>query len=393
MAAQQLTILGSTGSIGVSTLDVVARHPDQFRIFALTGHTRIEVLAEQCRRFLPKFAVVANSDAARQLRTLVSAQTRVLSGVEGLIEVASHGDTDTVVAAIVGAAGLSPTIAAAEAGKKILLANKEALVMAGTLFIDALTRGGATLMPLDSEHNAIFQCLPPDFKGVPGGGVSKLVLSASGGPFRTTPLGELSAVTPDQACVHPNWEMGRKISVDSATMMNKGLELIEACWLFGVGVQDVDILIHPQSIVHSLVEYVDGSVLAQLGNPDMRTPIAHALAWPDRIQSGVARLDLAKLASLEFELPDESRFPALALARRAGELMGDVPTALNAANEIAVAAFLAERIRFPRIADVVADVLAHWQGGEPASLQAVQEADARARILAESCVSRYQSEV
>lgn len=403
MAMQQITILGSTGSIGVSSLDVIARHPDQFRVFALTGHSRIEVLAEQCQRFVPAFAVVPNAEAASQLSALVPAQTRVLCGVEGLIEVASHSDTDTVVAAIVGAAGLLPTIAAAEAGKKILLANKEALVMAGALFLDAVARGGATLLPLDSEHNAIFQCLPPGFTGISGAGisgaglsgtgVSKLVLSASGGPFRTTPIEQLMTVSPDQACAHPNWSMGRKISVDSATMMNKGLELIEACWLFNVAAADVDIVIHPQSIVHSLVEYVDGSVLAQLGNPDMRTPIAHALAWPERITSGVARLNLVELAALEFESPDTVRFPALTLARQAGESMGDAPTALNAANEVAVAAFLTEQIRFPRIAAVVAEVMEDWQGSEPACLKAVQDSDSRARRLAQASVAGYQNEV
>ena len=403
MAIQQITILGSTGSIGVSSLDVIARHPDQFRVFALTGYSRIEVLAEQCQRFVPAFAVVPNAEAASQLSALVPAQTRVLCGVEGLIEVASHSHADTVVAAIVGAAGLLPTIAAAEAGKKILLANKEALVMAGALFLDTVKRGGATLLPLDSEHNAIFQCLPPGFRGVSGAGlsgsglsgtgVSKLVLSASGGPFRTTPIEQLMTVSPDQACAHPNWSMGRKISVDSATMMNKGLELIEACWLFNVAAADVEIVIHPQSIVHSLVEYVDGSVLAQLGNPDMRTPIAHALAWPERIASGVARLNLTELAALEFEPPDAVRFPALTLARQAGESMGDAPTALNAANEVAVAAFLAEQIRFPRIAAVVAEVMEDWQGSEPACLEAVQDSDSRARRLAQASVADYQNEV
>lgn len=393
MSVQHITILGSTGSIGVSTLDVLARHPEEFQVFALSGHNRIDVLAEQCQRFLPKFAVVTHPEAARQLNTLVPTQTRVLCGVEGLREIAGHEKVDTVVAAIVGAAGLQPVMVAARAGKKILLANKEALVMAGGLFMETLSRSGASLLPLDSEHNAIFQCLPPGFEGIPGSGVSKLILSASGGPFRKTALSELSDVTPEQACAHPNWNMGRKISVDSATMMNKGLELIEACWLFAVDVEEVDILIHPQSIVHSLVEYVDGSVLAQLGNPDMRTPIAHALAWPRRIASGVARLNLAELARLEFETPDEARFPALALARQAGRSMGDVPAALNAANEVAVAAFLSKQIRFPRIVDVVAEVLAHWQSSEPASLEEVQEADARARLLADESVSRFQNEV
>lgn len=416
---QQITVLGSTGSIGVSTLDVIARHPDQFRVFALTGYSRIEILAEQCQRFKPRFAVVPDQEAVRRLSAQVSPATQVLCGLDGLLEVVSDAGVDTVVAAIVGAAGLLPTLAAAEAGKKILLANKEALVMAGALFMEAVRRGGATLLPLDSEHNAIFQCLPPGFDGIANTGipnteisssatgqsnagqsgaekntgVSKLVLSASGGPFRTMPLEQLAAVSPDQACAHPNWKMGRKISVDSATMMNKGLELIEACWLFNVSAEDVDVVIHPQSIVHSLVEYVDGSVLAQLGNPDMRTPIAHALAWPQRITSGVARLNLAELTALEFSAPDAARFPALALARQAGDRMDDAPTVLNAANEVAVAAFLAEQIRFPRITDVVAEVMADWPYTELACLEAVQDSDSRARQLAEASVARYQQEV
>ena len=294
---QKLTILGSTGSIGLSTLDVVARHPQQFQVFALTANQRVAELAQQCRQFHPRYAVLGSQAAAEQLRNLVDSDVEVLWGEEGLAQVAAHEETDTVMAAIVGAAGLLPTLAAVKAGKKVLLANKEALVMAGQLFMDVVAESKATLLPIDSEHNAIFQCLPADYSGREQAGVRRLLLSASGGPFRTTPLADLAAMTPDQACAHPNWSMGRKISVDSATMMNKGLELIEASWLFAVDASDIDIVIHPQSIIHSLVEYNDGSVLAQLGNPDMRTPIAHALAWPERIDSGVSSLDLIAIAS------------------------------------------------------------------------------------------------
>ena len=379
---QQLTILGATGSIGTSTLDVVARHPDRYRVFALTGNTRIDLLAGQCRRFRPRYAVTGSAAAAAELKDRVPAETRVLWGSDSLVEVAAHADVDTVMAAIVGAAGLVPTLAAARSGKRVLLANKESLVMAGGLFMEAVEAGGATLLPIDSEHNAIFQCLPASG----GGGVSRIVLSASGGPFRTRPLAELETVTPDEACDHPNWDMGRKISVDSATMMNKGLELIEACWLFNVPPERVEVVIHPQSIVHSLVTYIDGSTLAQLGNPDMRTPIAHALGWPERVASGVEPLDLVRVARLDFEAPDLKRFPCLGLALAAAEAGRDTPAALNAANEVAVAAFLDGKIRFIDIAAVVAGVLDRWMPCEPRNLEAVQQSDRRARSLAEQFV-------
>ncbi len=380
---RQLTILGSTGSIGVSTLDVVARHPDRYRVFALSGNSRIDVLAEQCQRFRPRYAVAGSHSGAKKLRDRVPAETRVLWGDQALADVASDDAVDSVMAAIVGAAGLLPTLAAARAGKRVLLANKEALVMAGDLFMAAVAEGGATLLPIDSEHNAIFQCLPP--AGIKAG-VSRILLSASGGPFRDMPLSKLAAMTPDQACAHPNWDMGRKISVDSATMMNKGLELIEACWLFGVSPERVEVVIHPQSIIHSLVAYVDGSTLAQLGNPDMRTPIAHALAWPERIEAGVEPLDLIRVGRLDFSAPDLERFPCLELAMAAARTGGDAPAALNAANEVAVAAFLGGSIRFTDIARVVASVMGQWQVREPRDLATVQQSDRRARVHAEEIV-------
>lgn len=383
-----IAILGSTGSIGVSTLDVIARHPDRFQVAALSGQSRLEVLAEQCRRFCPVLAVVPDVAAASRLAPVIPPSTRIVTGAEGLEEAATHSAVDTVVAAIVGAAGLLPTLAAARAGKRLLLANKEVLVMAGSLFMAAVAAGGATLLPLDSEHNAIFQCLPRSGTG----GVKRLILSASGGPFRTLPLDRFAGITPDQACAHPTWKMGRKISVDSATLMNKGLELIEACWLFDIPQQEVDILIHPQSIVHSLVEYADGSVLAQLGNPDMRTPIAHALAWPERIDSGVASLNLAEIARLDFADPDIHRFPALRLARAAAVAGGDAPAVLNAANEEAVAAFLGGRLPFTGIPAVVETVLDGWSVAEPDSVEAVQASDISARERARALIDRYNNE-
>ena len=377
-----VTILGSTGSIGESTLDVIARHPGRYQVFALTAHSRVEVLAEQCRRFRPRYAVVPGREGAERLRRLVPAEVTVLAGEGALADVASDDEVDIVMAAIVGAAGLLPTLAAARAGKRLLLANKEALVMAGAILMNAVRESGATLLPIDSEHNAIFQCLPGRHDSMQGAGVRKILLSASGGPFRTAAPETLSAVTPEQACAHPNWSMGRKISVDSATMMNKGLEVIEACWLFDVPVDRVEVVIHPQSIVHSLVSYVDGSVLAQLGNPDMRTPIAHALAWPARIDAGVDPLDLVAVARLDFEQPDSDRFPCLSLARQAADAGRDYPAALNAANEIAVAAFLEGRLAFTDIARVVAGVLDGWQPTEPVDLASVQQSDKTARALA-----------
>jgi len=390
---QAITVLGATGSIGVSTLDVIARHPDKYSVFALTAHRQIEKLAGQCLQFKPTYAVVADDGAAVALQALLSAQgsaTEVLFGREALCAVSSAEGVDTVMAAIVGAAGLEPTMAAVRAGKKILLANKEALVMAGGLFMQAVAASGSVLLPIDSEHNAIFQCLPSDFKNTDKGGVKKLLLSASGGPFRGRTLEQMRAVTPDQACAHPNWSMGRKISVDSATLMIKGLELIEACWLFNVAASQVEVVVHPQSIIHSLVQYIDGSVLAQLGNPDMRTPIAHALAWPSRIESGVADLDLFSIVQLNFEKPDLTSFPCLAVASAAAREGRDAAAILNAANEIAVQAFLDERIGFTQIAEVVSHTLNSLALTEPDSLEAVQESDRRGRAVSSDYITRVQ---
>jgi len=386
---QTLTILGATGSIGISTLDVAARHPDRFAIFALSCHSKIVDLAEQCRKFKPLYAVVSDLSKVDELKKLLELDcpdTEVLSGVDGLSFVATAPQVDTVMAAIVGAAGLLPTLEAANAGKRVLLANKESLVMAGPLFMNAVKSGGATLLPIDSEHNAIFQCLPPDYGNEKRGGVRKILLTASGGPFRTLDLDALPGMTPEQACAHPNWDMGRKISVDSATMMNKGLELIEACWLFDVSPDEVEVIIHPQSIIHSMVEYVDGSVLAQLGNPDMRTPIAHAMAWPERIDSGVSSLDIISAAQLDFEAPDLERFPCLALAMKAAQIGGSAPTVLNAANEVAVYAFLSGQIGFTQIAEIVSAVLNRAENTEPSTLEAVQLCDQQTREQARELI-------
>ena len=389
---QQITVLGATGSIGLSTLDVIARHPDRYQVFGLSGYSRLAELLALCVKHVPKVAVVPDERAASQLQAdLRSAglNTEVLVGEEGLCQIASAPEVDAVMAAIVGAAGLRPTLAAVNTGKKILLANKEALVMTGDLFMQAVRRSGSVLLPIDSEHNAIFQCLPQDYaRGLGAVGVRRILLTASGGPFRETPLADLQHVTPDQACAHPNWSMGRKISVDSASMMNKGLELIEACWLFDAKPSQVEVVIHPQSVIHSLVDYVDGSVLAQLGNPDMRTPIANALAWPERIDSGVAPLDLFAVARLDFQRPDEQRFPCLRLAREAAEAGNSAPAMLNAANEVAVGAFLAGQIRYPQIAHIIEHVL----NSEPVialdELDAVFVVDAKARLRAEQWLSR-----
>ena len=389
---QQITVLGATGSIGLSTLDVIARHPERYQTFALSGYSRLDELLALCVKHRPQVAVVPHGQAASQLQAGLRAaglNTEVLVGEEGLCQIASAPEVDAVMAAIVGAAGLRPTLAAVNAGKKILLANKEALVMTGDLFMQAVRRSGSVLLPIDSEHNAIFQCLPQDFaRGLGNVGVRRILLTASGGPFRETPLAELEHVTPEQACAHPNWSMGRKISVDSASMMNKGLELIEACWLFDARPEQVEVVIHPQSVIHSLVDYVDDSVLAQLGNPDMRTPIANALAWPERIDSGVAPLDLFAVARLDFQRPDEQRFPCLRLAREAAVAGNSAPAMLNAANEVAVAAFLDGRIRYPQIARIIEDVL----NSEPVvavdELEAVFAADSKARMLAEQWLSR-----
>ena len=386
---QRLTILGATGSIGVSTLDVVARHPERFEVVALTGHRRIDILAEQCRRFKPRYAVVgASDDAGRLAAMLGDCGTEVLAGPEALCRVASLPEVDAVMAAIVGAAGLPPTLAAAQAGKRVLLANKEALVMAGSVFMNAVRQAGATLLPIDSEHNAVFQSLPAGFAGdYARHGVHRILLTASGGPFRRTSLADLEKVTPEQACAHPNWSMGRKISVDSATMMNKGLEVIEARWLFDATPEQIDVVIHPQSVIHSLVQYVDGSVIAELGNPDMRTPIAHALAYPERIDAGVAPLDLFAVAQLNFERPDLERFPCLDLAYRALRAGGNAPAVLNAANEVAVEAFLEGRLPFQRIAAVIAATLDAVAVGPADDLAAVLAADATARAVARGVLS------
>nr|NYU02926.1 1-deoxy-D-xylulose-5-phosphate reductoisomerase [Pseudomonas sp. SbOxS1] len=390
---QQITVLGATGSIGLSTLDVIARHPERYQVFALSGFSRLSELLALCVRHAPQFAVVPELAAARGLQDDLRAaglSTRVLVGEEGLCQVAAAPEVDAVMAAIVGAAGLRPTLAAVEAGKKILLANKEALVMSGALFMQAVRKSGSVLLPIDSEHNAIFQCMPRDFaRGLEAVGVRRILLTASGGPFRQTPMAELAHVSPEQACAHPNWSMGRKISVDSASMMNKGLELIEACWLFDAKPSQVEVVIHPQSVIHSLVDYIDGSVLAQLGNPDMRTPIANALAWPERIDSGVPPLDLFAVARLDFQAPDEDRFPCLRLARQAAEAGNSAPAMLNAANEVAVAAFLDGRVRYLEIASIIEEVLNLEPVVVVNDLEAVFTADAKARVLAEQWLSRH----
>lgn len=381
-----ITLLGATGSIGLNTLAVLRLHRQRFRVVALTAHQDSERLYQQCLEWQPDYAVLSEAAAAQRLQQRLraaGAATEVLSGVAGLEQVAALPQIQYVMAAIVGAAGLAPTLAAARAGKRVLLANKEALVMTGPLFMAEVQRHSAELLPIDSEHNALFQCLPAGFQqGLEQVGVRRLLLTGSGGPLRTLPLEQLAAVTPEQACAHPNWAMGRKISVDSATMMNKGLEVIEACWLFGADPAQVQIVIHPQSIVHSLVEYSDGSLLAQLGNPDMRTPITHALAWPERLPSGVPTLDLLQVGRLEFEPPDYARFPCLRLAQAALRAGGTAPAMLNAANEVAVQAFLERRIRFTAIAPVIEATLARLTVRPATDLATVLADDAEARRLA-----------
>ncbi|TRZ94242.1 MAG: 1-deoxy-D-xylulose-5-phosphate reductoisomerase [Rhodocyclaceae bacterium] len=388
----KLTVLGATGSIGVSTLDVVARHPDRFEVVALTGHSQVDVLAVQCRQFHPDYAVMGSAEDAQRLALLLKdagLRTEVLHGAEALVQVASLSEVDAVMAAIVGAAGLAPTLAAARAGKRVLLANKEALVMAGAVFMAEVHRAGALLLPIDSEHNAVFQSMPYDYTGdMAHGGVRRILLTASGGPFRATPLDALAKVTPEQAVAHPNWSMGRKISVDSATMMNKGLEVIEAHWLFNAPADRIEVVIHPQSVIHSLVDYEDGSVLAQLGNPDMRTPIAHALAWPERIDSGVAALDLFAVERLDFERPDLARFPCIGLAYRALRAEGNAAAVLNAANEVAVAAFLDRRLPFLGIAEVIAGTLDTVPQAAVPDLAAVLDADRQGRTAAVDIIAR-----
>ncbi len=390
MRRQRIAVLGCTGSIGVSTLDVVRRHADRYEVFALCAHSQIDRLFEQCCEFRPAYAVLRDGELATALTRRLAAvgvTTEVLFGSEALIELAGHPVVDTVMAAIVGAAGLEPTLAAARSGKKILLANKESLVMAGELFMAAVRAGGATLLPVDSEHNAIFQSLPQGFAGgLAACGVRRILLTASGGPFRDTPEAALAEVTPEAACAHPNWVMGRKISVDSATLMNKGLEVIEARWLFDCPPERIEVVVHPQSVIHSLVDYVDGSILAQLGNPDMRTPIAHALAYPERIESGVVPLDLFKVARLDFTAPDFCRFPCLQLAYDALAAGGTAPAILNAANEIAVAAFLEKRLSFPGIPRVIAATLERLAVGEEGTLADVLAADFEARRVASAMI-------
>lgn len=389
---KQLVILGATGSIGCSTLDVVAQHPDLYQVFALTGGKRLDVLFAQCLQFSPQYAVLSEAaDAAELARQLKQAgvATEVLSGAAAMAQMAAHPDADIVMAAIVGAAGLLPTLAAVKAGKTVLLANKEALVMSGELFIRAVQQHGATLLPIDSEHNAIFQCLPASLQqhcyqsALAPAGIAKILLTGSGGPFRQTALSEFEQITPEQAVAHPNWSMGKKISVDSATMMNKGLEFIEARWLFNCAVTDIQVVIHPQSIIHSMVQYTDGSVLAQLGNPDMRTPIAHALAFPDRIATNVKPLNFFEVPAFSFEQPDPQRYPCLYLAQQACALGQGATTALNAANEIAVEAFLNRQLRFSQIAALNARVLDHFAASSVVELDDILLLDSQARAFSQ----------
>ncbi len=386
-----VVILGSTGSIGENTLDVAGRHPDRYRIVALAAHSNHETLFAQCQRFRPEFAALVDRAGASKLAERVAASglgTRVLAGADALATVASLPQADIVMAAIVGAAGLAPTLAAAAAGKRLLLANKETLVLAGSLLLEAARTSGAQILPIDSEHNAIFQCLPSHGEpGVAPRGVSRIVLTASGGPFLKTRREELASVTPEQAVAHPNWRMGPKISVDSATLMNKGLEIIEACHLFSIAPERVNVVIHPQSIVHSLVEYEDGSVLAQMSQPDMRVPIAHALGWPERIASGVPALDLVQVGRLSFEDPDLERFPCLALAQKAARTGGSAPAVMNAANEIAVAAFLGRRLNFAGIAGVIESVLQQHEARPLRGLDDALAADAWARERAQAALT------
>ena len=385
-----LTLLGATGSIGSSTLDVVARHPDRYRAFALTAHRAADALLALCVKHAPRYAVLSGlaEDAVLRRRFAeAGCKTELLFGAQALQQVAADPECDVLMAAIVGAAGLAPTLAGARAGKRVLLANKEALVMAGPFFMRAIRERGAELLPIDSEHNAVFQCLPQTAGKVSVSAVRRILLTASGGPFRSTPIERLSQVTPDEACAHPNWAMGRKISVDSATMMNKGLEVIEARWLFDVPPERIEVLIHSQSIIHSLVEFVDGSVIAQLSNPDMRVPIAHALGFPERIESGATPLDLAAIGQLSFERPDGQRFPCLKLAYAALHAGGIAPAVLNAANEVAVAAFLEGKLRYTAIPQVIEHALERTPAMRADALETVLEADRSARRAAADCVA------
>jgi 1-deoxy-D-xylulose-5-phosphate reductoisomerase len=389
MSQDRITILGATGSIGLNTLDVISRHPEKYDVFALTANHDIDGMILQCQKFHPEYAVMADGDAADALqKKLGSSEINVLAGSEGLKYVAAHESTDTVMAAIVGAAGLLPTLEAVKKGKKVLLANKESLVMAGSIFMSEVHSSGCTLLPIDSEHNAIFQCMPPGFRtGTCPEGVRKILLTASGGPFLETELDQLASMSPAQACAHPNWSMGRKISVDSATMMNKGLEVIEARWLFDAQPENIQVVIHPQSVIHSMVEYADGSILAQLGNPDMRTPIAHAMFWPEREESGVESLDLFQVAQLNFYNVDFERFPCLRLAYESLVQGGTMPAVLNAANEVAVQAFLQEKIRFTEIPIIIEKTLEHSTADSVESLETLLDADRQARNKANEFVN------
>ncbi|MFI3189792.1 1-deoxy-D-xylulose-5-phosphate reductoisomerase [Crenothrix sp. D3] len=387
-----ICILGATGSIGVSTLDVVARHSHLYKVIALTANTNITDLYEQCLAHHPEVVVVVNEAKAAEFKELLKnspvADIQVLSGAAALEHVATLYNVDSVMAAIVGAAGLLPSLAAAKAGKTILLANKEALVMSGAIFMDAVEKSGAQLLPIDSEHNAIFQCMPAAYtSGAKAKGVRRILLTASGGPFRQLPIEKMVDVTPAQAVAHPNWDMGRKISVDSATMMNKGLEMIEACLLFDMKPEQIQIVIHPQSVIHSMVDYVDGTVLAQMGNPDMRIPIAYSLAWPERFDSGVAPLNIFDVARMDFEEPDLQRFPCLRLAYEAINAGGIMPTVLNAANEIAVESFLNEQLRFTDIAVIIERTMAQFTATAADSLSFILDADAQARVVANQQIS------
>jgi len=380
-----ITLLGATGSIGMSTLDILSQHKDRYNVVALTANTQVDKMLKLVNQYRPKYVVMSDSDAAEQLESSLSddSSVEVLSGIAGLQYVAALDEVEVVMAAIVGGAGLLPTLSAVKAGKRVLLANKEALVMSGSVLMDAVKESGAVLLPVDSEHNAIFQCLPEHYAdGLDKIGVRRILLTASGGPFRNMPASELHGVTPDQACAHPNWVMGRKISVDSASMMNKGLEVIEACWLFNASVETIKVVIHPQSVIHSMVEYVDGSILAQLGSPDMRTPIAHALAWPERLEANVKSLNLFDVARLDFEPPDTGRFPCLRLAFEAAERGGTATTILNAANEVAVAAFLDGNIRFTRIPKIIEQTLETVAVTAAQTLPEILSADEQARLEA-----------
>lgn len=387
-----ICILGATGSIGVSTLDVVARHSHLYQVIALTANSNIEALYEQCLAHHPEVVVVVNEVKAAEFQAMINtspvSDIKVLTGAKALEQVATLDNVDSVMAAIVGAAGLLPSLAAAKAGKTILLANKEALVMSGTIFMQAVAESGAQLLPIDSEHNAIFQCMPAAYtSGAKAKGVRRILLTASGGPFRQLPIEKMVDVTPAQAVAHPNWDMGRKISVDSATMMNKGLEMIEACLLFDMKPEQIQIVIHPQSVIHSMVDYVDGTVLAQMGNPDMRVPIAYSLAWPERFDSGVAPLNIFEVARMDFEEPNSQRFPCLRLAYEAINAGGIMPTVLNAANEIAVEAFLNEQLRFTDIAVIIERTMAKFTAKTADTLEHILEADAEARVVAKQLIT------